>query len=233
MKVLLLVALVIAAVVAEPEAEASRIGLPYFGPPYEPNYYSNYVRHPYLLHPYGHLLGKRSAEPGADPAVVYQGVSGVYGLSHLGSLGAAHLGHLGYTIGKPTPVSEEAAEDAAKPTVVTPGVYAYPGIYGHALAHPAPVVPAVVTKPEDAKVVVPGVVGHPGYPYAGVLGHSALLGSTHYLVRRRLRQNLRLMLGMDTMDILMVDIMDTPMDIDIMDMAYVIGGRCFAFEPNF
>ena len=89
---------------ADPSADAltySGRRFVYFGHPYQPNYYAN---HPYH---FGHLLGKRSAEPEADPAVVYQGVSGVYGLSHLGSLGAAHLGHLGYTIGKPTPVSEE------------------------------------------------------------------------------------------------------------------------------
>ena len=76
-----------------------------------------------LSYHYGHYLGKRSAdaEPTAeaDPAVVYQGVTGVYGvglpghlgnLGHYGQFGAGHLGHvghLGYTIAKPTPVSAE------------------------------------------------------------------------------------------------------------------------------
>ena len=90
----------------------------YFGHPYQSNYYAN---HP--SYHYGHYLGKRSAdaEPTAeaDPAVVYQGVTGVYGvglpghlgnLGHYGQFGAGHLGHvghLGYTIAKPTPVSAE------------------------------------------------------------------------------------------------------------------------------
>ena len=68
----LLVALAIAAVVAEPEAEANAgAPLPYFGPPYQPNYYANpkkLVAHPavpaygYYGYPYhyGHYLGKRS-----------------------------------------------------------------------------------------------------------------------------------------------------------------------------
>ena len=68
----MLVALAIAAVVAEPEAEANPgAPLPYFGPPYQPNYYANpkkLVAHPavpyygYYGHPYhyGHYLGKRS-----------------------------------------------------------------------------------------------------------------------------------------------------------------------------
>ena len=68
----MLVALAIAAVVAEPEAEAKAgAPLPYFGPPYQPNYYANpkkLVAHPavpvygYYGHPYhyGHYLGKRS-----------------------------------------------------------------------------------------------------------------------------------------------------------------------------
>ena len=66
----LLVALAIATVVAEPEAEANAgAPLPYFGPPYQPNYYANpkkLVAHPavpyygYYGHPYhyGHYLGK-------------------------------------------------------------------------------------------------------------------------------------------------------------------------------
>ena len=66
----MLVALAIAAVVAEPEAEANAgAPLPYFGPPYQPNYYANpkkLVAHPavpyygYYGHPYhyGHYLGK-------------------------------------------------------------------------------------------------------------------------------------------------------------------------------
>ena len=93
----------------------------YFGHPYQPNYYANYATHP--SYHYGHYLGKRSAdaEPTAeaDPAVVYQGVTGVYGVGlpgHLGNLGhygqfgvghLGHVGHLGYTIAKPTPVSAE------------------------------------------------------------------------------------------------------------------------------
>merc|ERR1711997_609631 len=171
MKVLFLVALAIAAVVAEPEAEAGAPN-PYFGPPYEPNYYANRPTYLHGYYGYPHLLGKRSAEaePEADPAVVYHGVTGVYGLGHLG-----HLGHLGYAIAKPTLESAEAAEDAkAKPTLV------YPGLYGHPLTVPA-VVPA---KGEPFagtvahKVIVPGTVAHPAYPYAGVLG------ATHYVVKR-------------------------------------------------
>merc|ERR1712172_204348 len=193
MKVLFLVALAIAAVVAEPEAEAGAPN-PYFGPPYEPNYYAdpkayNYGYYGYPHGYYGyphHLLGKRSAgaqpEAEADPAVVYHGVTGVYGLGHYGHLG--HLGHLGYAIAKPTMESAEAAEDAtAKPTLVYPGVYGH-GLYGHHLA----AVPAVVTAENRVhgafvpqKVVVPGTVGHPAY--AGLLGGS-LLGVTHHAVKR-------------------------------------------------
>merc|ERR1712121_356515 len=82
MKVLLLVALAIAAVVAEPEAEAGAPN-PYFGPPYQPNYYANHPTYFHGYYGYPHALGKRSAEPEAeaDPQfpVVYQGVTGVYG----------------------------------------------------------------------------------------------------------------------------------------------------------
>merc|ERR1711918_233529 len=140
MKVLFLVALAIAAVVAEPEAEAGAPS-PYFGPPYQPNYHANPRAFNYGYYGYPHhLLGKRSAEAEpeaeADPAVVYHGVTGVYGLGHYG-----HLGHLGYAIAKPTMESAEAAEDAtAKPTLVYPGVYGH-GLYGHHLA----AVPTVVT----------------------------------------------------------------------------------------
>merc|ERR1711997_735982 len=177
MKVLFLVALAIAAVVAEPEAEAGAPN-PYFGPPYEPNYYANRPTYLHGYYGYPHLLGKRSAEaePEADPAVVYHGVTGVYGLGHLG-----HLGHVGYAIAKPTMESAEATEDAtAIPTLV------YPGLYGHHLA----AVPTVVTAENRVhgsfvpqKVVVPGTVGHPVYPYAGLLGGS-LLGVTHHAVKR-------------------------------------------------
>merc|ERR1711997_902236 len=189
MKVLFLVALAIAAVVAEPEAEAGAPN-PYFGPPYQPNYYANprAYNYGYYGYPHGyygyphHLLGKRSAEAEpeaeADPAVVYHGVTGVYGLGH--------FGHLGYAIAKPTMESAEAAEDAtAKPTLVYPGVYGH-GLYGHHLA----TVPTVVTAENRVhgafvpqKVVVPGTVGHPVYPYAGLLGGS-LLGVTHHAVKR-------------------------------------------------
>ena len=117
---------------ADPTAEADADALTYggrrfvyFGHPYQPNYYANYATHP--GYHYGHYLGKRSAdaEPTAeaDPAVVYQGVTGVYGLGlpgHLGNLGhygkfgvghLGHVGHLGYTIAKPTPVSAEVRFD--------------------------------------------------------------------------------------------------------------------------
>jgi len=191
--------------VAEPEAEANAgAPLPYFGPPYQPNYYANpkkLVAHPavpvygYYGHPYhyGHYLGKRSAdaEPTAeaDPAVVYQGVTGVYGvglpghlgnLGHYGQFGAGHLGHvghLGYTIAKPTPVSAEAAEDAkVSPTVLHPAVYGHPGLYHNPLvALPHTVQPVAA---------VPGTVRHLGYPYAGAFGHSTLLGASHYVVKR-------------------------------------------------
>lgn len=163
----------------------------YFGHPYQPNYYTNYATHP--SYHYGHYLGKRSAdaEPTAeaDPAVVYQGVTGVYGVGlpgHLGNLGhygqfgvghLGHVGHLGYTIAKPTPVSAEAAEDAkVSPTVLKPAVYGHPGLYHNPL----------VALPHTVKPVaaVPGTVGHLGYPYAGVLGHSTLLGASHYVVKR-------------------------------------------------
>merc|ERR1711935_1076001 len=184
MKVLFLVALAIAAVVAEPEAEAGAPN-PYFGPPYQPNYYANpktynygYYGYPHGYYGYAHPLGKRSAEAEpeaeADPAVVYHGVNSVYG-----------LGHLGYAIAKPTMESAEAAEEAtAKPPLVYPGVYGH-GLYGHHLA-----VPTVVTAENRVhgafvpqKVVVPGTVGHPAYPYAGLLGGS-LLGVTHHAVKR-------------------------------------------------
>merc|ERR1712021_72995 len=140
MKVLFLVALAIAAVVAEPEAEAE-----------------------------------------ADPAVVYHGVTGVYGLGHYG-----HLGHYGYAIAKPTLESAEAAEEAtAKPTLVYPGVYGH-GLYGHHLAA-APTVVTAENRVRGAfvpqKVVVPGTVGYHAYPYAGLLGGS-LLGVTHHAVKR-------------------------------------------------
>ena len=175
----MLVALAFAAVVAEPEADANADPLTYgplghryvyFGKPH-PYKYVGYYAHPYV---YGHYLGKRSAdaEPTADakadPAVVYHGVAGVYGLPHLGP-----LGHPGYAIVKPTEAAEEApAEDTkVEPVVLHPGFYGHPA-YPHAIS-------TVLAKP-DAKVVVPGTVGHPGYPYAGVLGHSRL----HYLVRR-------------------------------------------------
>merc|ERR1712109_266528 len=59
MKVLLLVALAFAAVVAEPEAEANAdagyYGLGYYGYPYRYGYYG----YPYRYGYYGHYLGKR------------------------------------------------------------------------------------------------------------------------------------------------------------------------------
>merc|ERR1712025_495505 len=130
MKVLLLVALAIATVVAEPEAEAGAPN-PYFGPPYQPNYYANrptylhgYYGYPYGYYGYPHLLGKRSAEAEpeaeADPAVVYHGVPS-YGYPYH----PRYYGHLGYAIAKPTLESAEAAKDATTtPTLV----------YGHPLA---------------------------------------------------------------------------------------------------
>ena len=65
----------------------------------------------------------------------------------------------------------KAAEDAKAPSTVL-----HPGVYGHPL----------VTLPQTVKPVaaVPGTVGHLGYPYAGVLGHSTLLGASHYIGKR-------------------------------------------------
>ena len=71
----------------------------------------------------------------------------------------------------------KAAEDAkVSPTVLKPAVYGHPGLYHNPL----------VALPHTAKPVaaVPGTVGHLGYPYAGVLGHSTLLGASHYVVKR-------------------------------------------------
>ena len=97
----LFVALAIAAVVAEPEAEAGAPN-PYFGPPYQPNYYAartayhnGYYGYPaYGYYGYPHLLGKRSAEAEpeaeADPAVVYHGVPS-YGYPYH----PRYYGHLG------------------------------------------------------------------------------------------------------------------------------------------
>merc|ERR1712156_638665 len=176
MKVLLFVALAIAAVVAEPEAEAGAPN-PYFGPPYQPNYYAartayhnGYYGYPaYGYYGYPHLLGKRSAEAEpeaeADPAVVYHGVPS-YGYPYH----PRYYGHLGYAIAKPTLESAEATKDATT-------VYTAPVVYGHPLA-------TTVVKAEDRihgafvpnKVVVPGQVAV--HPYAGILG------VTHHAVKR-------------------------------------------------
>merc|ERR1711976_461155 len=132
MKVLLFVALAIAAVVAEPEAEAAAPN-PYFGPPYQPNYYAARTAYHngyygYPAYGYYHLLGNRSAEAEAeaDPAVVYHGVPS-YGYPYH----PRYYGHLGYAIAKPTLESAEAAKDATTtPTLV----YGHPAVYGHPLA---------------------------------------------------------------------------------------------------
>ena len=57
----LFVALAIAAVVAEPEAEAGAPN-PYFGPPYQPNYYANHPTYLHGYYGYPHLLGKNTKD---------------------------------------------------------------------------------------------------------------------------------------------------------------------------
>merc|ERR1712021_202010 len=140
MKVLFLVALAIAAVVAEPEAEAGAPN-PYFGPPYQPNYYANpktynygYYGYPHGYYGYAHPLGKRSAEAEpeaeADPAVVYHGVNSVYGHGLYGH----HLAAV------PTVVTAENRVHGAfvPQKVVVPGTvghpaYPYAGLLGGSL----------------------------------------------------------------------------------------------------
>jgi len=175
MKVLLLVALAIAAVVAEPEAEAKAgAPLPYFGPPYQPNYYANpkkLVAHPavpvygYYGHPYhfGHYLGKRSAE--AEPtanadALTYGGRRFVYfgqpyQPNYYANYATHPYYHYGHYLGKRSADAEPTAE--ADPAVVYQGVT---GVYGVGL-------PGHL-----------GNLGHYGQFGAGHLGHVGHLGYT-------------------------------------------------------
>merc|ERR1711992_59999 len=143
MKVLLLVALAIAAVVAEPEAEAAAPN-PYFGPPYQPNCYAKpgayYYGYPYAYYGYPHVLGKRSAEPEADAAhtVLYPyGVpSFYYGVNgHLnGHVG--HLGHTGNPVGVATVSTSENIAWGAKSKREAEAEPEADAWYGHYYGHP-------------------------------------------------------------------------------------------------
>merc|ERR1711935_1197044 len=193
MKVLFLVALAIAAVVAVPEAEAGAPN-PYFGPPYQPNYYANpkAYNYGYYGYPHGyygyphHLLGKRSAEAAEDatakPTLVYPGVygHGLYG-HHLAAV--------------PTVVTAENRVHGAfvPQKVVVPGTvghpaYPYAGLLGgsllgvthHAVKREAEAEPEAEAAPE-ADAWYGHYYGHPGYygGYNGYNGYPYRYGYSH------------------------------------------------------
>merc|ERR1712193_407821 len=118
MKVLLFVALAIAAVVAEPEAEAGAPN-PYFGPPYQPNYYA--ARTAYHHGYYGHL-GYAIAKPTLESAEAAKDATTVY---------TAHVVY-GHPLATTVVKAEDRVHGAFVPNkVVVPGqvaVHPYAGI---------------------------------------------------------------------------------------------------------
>ena len=134
----MLVALAIATVVAEPEADANADALyykGYYGLPYG-GYYGYPYRYGYYGHPYryGHYLGKREAEPTAEADSTVDFQLGLHGYRYVLDQSEAAA-----------PVA--AAPVAAAPVAAAP-VLVHPGIYGHP-AYPLPI-PAVVAKPAEA-----------------------------------------------------------------------------------
>jgi len=125
MKVLFLVALAIAAVVAEPEAEAGAPN-PYFGPPYQPNYYAKPLV--YGLGHLGHLghLGYAIAKPTMESAEAAEDATAKPTLVYPGVYGHGLYGH--HLAAVPTVVTAENRVHGAfvPQKVVVPGTVGHP-----------------------------------------------------------------------------------------------------------
>jgi len=191
MKVLLLVALAVVAVVAEPEAEANADA--YYGYYGHPNMYG-YYGYPHPTHHVATVAAE--AKPVEEGKVALTGhpgyTAGYYGYPHpthhyghyLGKRSADaeptadadstvnfQLGPYGYNyvLGQnPVPfgplLDTKTAEEARNVFL-----HPYAGVYGHPLALPA-LPTAVAAEAEaaeevDARKVVLPIIGHPAYPY--------------------------------------------------------------------
>merc|ERR1711928_281079 len=168
MKVLLFVALAIAAVVAEPEAEAGAPN-PYFGPPYQPRYYGHL----------GYAITKptlESAEAAKDATTT---PTFVYG----------HPAVYGHPLATTVVKAEDRVHGAFVPNkVVVPGqvghaVYPYAGILGSSVlgvTHYAVKREAEAEPEAEAKPEADAWYRYYGHPYGSYYGYPHRYGYGYY-----------------------------------------------------